>query len=127
MTEMSSLGVLIVEDVDELRTLFATLLEMEGYVVYQAADGVQGLESLKANAAAIKMVITDLNLPKGGGLELIGKARTLNPAVKIIGTSGLSGDHVRKMVLEAGAHAFLPKPFRAKDALLTVRQVMEQS
>lgn len=126
MVDPAAPGVLIVEDVDELRTLFATLLELEGYRVFQASDGFQGLESLKANGADIKMVITDLNLPRGGGIELIGKARILNPAVKIIGTSGLSGDRVRQMVMDAGAHAFIPKPFQAKDALLTVRQVMEQ-
>jgi CheY-like chemotaxis protein len=126
MGHSASPGVLLVEDVDELRTLFAALLELEGYRVFQAADGLQGLESLQANAAEIKMVITDLNLPRGGGIELIGKARSLNPTVKIIGTSGLSSDQVRDMVLSAGAHAFLPKPFQAKDALLTVKQIMEQ-
>jgi CheY-like chemotaxis protein len=59
-----------------------------------------------------------------GGIDLIGKARTMNPSVKIIGTSGLSSDQVQEMVLRAGAHAFLPKPFQAKDALEAVRNIL---
>jgi two-component system, cell cycle sensor histidine kinase and response regulator CckA len=122
----SDKGVLIVEDEEELRTLFAVLLEMEGYQVFQAEDGRQGLEFFQKNVHDIKLIIADLNLPRMGGIDLIGKARALNPAVKIIGTSGLSSDHVQDMVLRAGAQAFLPKPFQAKEALQTVRNVIDR-
>jgi two-component system, cell cycle sensor histidine kinase and response regulator CckA len=125
MHATSDKGVLIVEDEEELRSLFAVLLEMEGYRVFQAQDGRQGLDFLQKNLSDIKLIIADLNLPKMGGIDLIGKARILNPSVKIIGTSGLSSDQVQEMVLRAGAQAFLPKPFQAKEALQTVRNVIE--
>ena len=121
----SELGVLIVEDEQELRTLFAVLLEMEGYQVFQAEDGHQGLESLQSNMASIDMIIADLNLPKLGGIDLIVKALALKPVLKIIGTSGLSSDQVQGMVMRAGAHAFLPKPFQANEALQTVRDIFD--
>ncbi len=117
-------GVLIVEDEQELRNLFAVLLEMEGYVVVQAEDGREGLEYLQSHANSVDLIIADLNLPRMGGIDLIGRARSLNPTVKIIGTSGLSSDQVQEMVLKAGANAFLAKPFQANDAIQTVRRVI---
>ena len=77
----SGRGVLIVEDEQELRSLFAVLLEMEGYRVFQAEDGRQGLEFLQSNLDSINLIIADLNLPRMGGIDLIGRARTMNPAV----------------------------------------------
>ncbi|MCC6397506.1 MAG: response regulator [Bacteroidetes bacterium] len=126
---MASAGdgsVLIVEDEQELRGLFALLLELEGFTVYQANDGKQGLEVLKAHAGDIGLLITDLNLPKLAGVDLIGHARTLNPAVKIVGTSGMSGSAVRDMVLKAGADEFLPKPFQPQDAIRRLKAMLGQ-
>ncbi len=119
-------SVLIVEDEQELRSLFALLLEMEGFTVYQANDGKQGLEVLKAHAGDIGLLITDLNLPKLAGVDLIGHARTLNPAVKIVGTSGMGGNKVRDMVLKAGADEFLPKPFQPQDAIRRLKAILGQ-
>jgi len=119
-------SVLIVEDEQELRSLFALLLEMEGFTVYQANDGKQGLEVLKAHAGDIGLLITDLNLPKLAGVDLIGHARTLNPAVKIVGTSGMGGSTVRDMVLKAGADEFLPKPFQPQDAIRRLKAILGQ-
>ena len=72
------------------------------------------------------MVITDLNLPKVGGVDLINQARKLNPAVKIVGTSGMSGDKVREMVMRAGADDFIPKPFQAQEAIRKLKAILDQ-
>lgn len=117
-------GVLIVEDEEELRNLFAILLEMEGFTVFQANDGSKGLEMLQEHAEEIRLLITDLNLPRVGGVDLISKARTLNPGIKIVGTSGMSGESVRLMVMKAGADDFLPKPFQPKEAISKLRAIL---
>jgi DNA-binding response OmpR family regulator len=126
MASTAGASILIVEDEAELRNLFALILEMEGFTVLQAADGQKGLEILKGYAGTIRMVITDLNLPKVGGVDLINQARKLNPSVKIVGTSGMSGDKVREMVMRAGADDFIPKPFQAQEAIRKLKAILDQ-
>jgi two-component system cell cycle sensor histidine kinase/response regulator CckA len=119
-------SILIVEDEQELRNLFSLILEMEGFSVLQAADGEKGLELLRSHPGSIRMMITDLNLPKIGGVDLISQARALNPTVKIVGTSGMSGSAVRDMVMKAGADDFIPKPFQAQDAIRKLKAMLGQ-
>lgn len=126
MASSAGASILIVEDEAELRNLFALILEMEGFTVLQAADGQKGLEILTAHPGPIRMVITDLNLPKVGGMDLINQARALYPGVKIVGTSGMAGDKVREMVMRAGADDFIPKPFQAQDAIRKLKAILDQ-
>jgi DNA-binding response OmpR family regulator len=124
MATKGGVSILIVEDEQELRSLFSLILEMEGFSVLQAEDGERGLEILRTHPGSIRMMITDLNLPKIGGVDLINQARALNPAVKIVGTSGMSGAAVREMVMKAGADDFIPKPFQAKDAIRKLKAML---
>ena len=118
-------GVLIVEDEKELRALYALLLEGEDFTVFQAQDGQSALEVLQSHAQDIRLVITDLGIPRIGGVDLIVRARLLIPAVKIIGTSGLGGTKVKEIVMQAGADAFIPKPCSIQEVLMTVHDVMK--
>jgi DNA-binding response OmpR family regulator len=113
--ERNVTGVLVVEDDNELRTLFSLLLESEGFTVYQADDGQVALDVLAAHPGGIQMVITDLGLPGIGGVDLIKKVRSVDAHVRIIGTSGYGAKNVREMVLAAGADEFFPKPFSVVD------------
>lgn len=126
MASAAGASILIVEDEAELRSLFSIILEMEGFTVLQAADGQKGLDILTAHPGDIAMLITDLNLPKVAGVDLINQARRLNPAVKIVGTSGMGGEKVRDMVMRAGADDFIPKPFQAQDAIRTLKALLGQ-
>jgi two-component system cell cycle sensor histidine kinase/response regulator CckA len=120
-------AVLLIEDEEELRTLFAMLLEMEHFTVYQAPDGLRALELLEAHGDAIRLVISDLSLPRLGGTELISKIRSRRPTVKLIGTSGLGEEGIPEQVLAAGANAFLPKPFHPQEAIKKVKEVLRES
>jgi DNA-binding response OmpR family regulator len=124
MADKAAGGVLIVEDEQELRHLFAILLEMEGFKVLQANDGSQGLELLHKHAGEVRLLITDLNLPRVAGMDLISKARALNPAIKIVGTSGMSGTAVHDMVIKAGADAFIAKPFQPSEAIAKLKAIL---
>jgi len=126
MPDTSLGGVLIVEDESELRSLLAMVLEEEDLTVFQARDGQGAAETLRERSADIAMIITDLGLPRLGGFELIALARALNPDIRIIGTSGMSGGKIREMTMAAGAEAFLAKPFSVKDMLDTVRRVLNR-
>jgi DNA-binding response OmpR family regulator len=118
-------SILIVEDEAELRSLFAILLEMEGFTVFQASDGLKGLELLQTHASQVTMMITDLNLPQVGGIDLISRARALNSTIKIVGTSGMSGKAVQDMVIKAGADEFLAKPFQPAEAIAKLKAILQ--
>ncbi len=125
MADHAGKGVLIVEDEQELRQLFAILLEMEGFSVLQADDGKQGLELLEKHAAEVGLLITDLNLPRVAGMDLIARARLLNPSIKIVGTSGMSGKTVHDMVIKAGADDFIAKPFKPSEAIAKLKAMLQ--
>jgi DNA-binding response OmpR family regulator len=127
MPDPRSKGILLVEDEAELRSLFATLLQMERFTVFEADDGDSGLELLEEHRDEIDLVITDLNLPRLGGVELIGRVRSVKPTVKVIGTSGIGGADITKIVRDAGADAFMPKPFAPQEAIKTVRDMLSTS
>ena len=92
MADRAGKGVLIVEDEQELRKLFAILLEMEGFSVLQANDGKQGLELLEKHAAEVGLLITDLNLPRVAGMDRDCPCPDIEPLIKIVGTSGIRAE-----------------------------------
>jgi DNA-binding response OmpR family regulator len=125
MPDAYSQSILIVEDEQELRNLFAILLEMEGFKVFQASDGKQGLELLKEHVGELKLLVTDLNMPQVAGMDLISRARALNPSIKIVGTSGMGGKAVQEMVIKAGADAFIAKPFQPSEAIAKLKAILK--
>jgi DNA-binding response OmpR family regulator len=115
-------GVLIVEDDDELRSLFSMMFEIENFRVFQASAGDLGLQTLDEHKASIDVMITDLGLPGIEGVDLIARAKATKPTIRIIGTSGLGAKNVREMVLRAGADEFFAKPFLPVDIVRLVKE-----
>lgn len=101
--------VLIVDDEPELCDLVSMQLEIWGYRVLTAEDGRSAFTLFEQNAPAL--VISDLRMPNGGGVELLERIRTSQrPATPVILMSGFSDDDTT--MAELGATAFLSKPFR---------------
>ena len=121
MAESVRRGVLVVEDDRELRQLFGLMLMAADFEVFEAEDGLAGLQALEDHPGSIDVVLTDLGLPGLGGVELISRVRAARPAVKIIGTSGFGSGNVRELVLNAGADEFFPKPFSMGDVIEKVK------
>jgi two-component system cell cycle sensor histidine kinase/response regulator CckA len=97
---------------------------MEHFTVFQAFDGMTALEVFSAHQDEIDLVVTDLGLPRMGGVELIAKVRQMKPSVKIIGASGFGRNNVREEVMDAGADEFLPKPYITSDLLILVKKLL---
>ena len=127
MADAQPNSVLIAEDEDEVRNLLALVLELEQFTVYKASDGEQALEIMTANKDDIDVLITDLGLPKLGGIELIEKVRTLKPTIKIIGASGYSRANVREEVLAAGADEFKAKPYVTDELIQTIKKLLNRT
>jgi DNA-binding response OmpR family regulator len=119
--------VVISEDEDEIRRLLAVMFESEGYVVYQAIDGVEALEHVRAHVDDLVLLVTDLGLPRLGGLELIRECRNLLPDLPVIAASGYGHLNVRSELRNIGVEDFFPKPFSPIELLETAHRLLKKS
>ncbi|MBI2511736.1 MAG: response regulator [Opitutae bacterium] len=111
--------VLVVEDEPEVRTLVQRVLQQQGYRVVAAENGAEARRWLDDPPFAheLRVIVTDMIMPRIGGRELVEHVRQRLPHVRILVMSGFSSGGKNH---EAIGDAFLLKPFR-HDALL--RQV----
>jgi CheY-like chemotaxis protein len=117
--------ILVVEDETSLRTLLTELLQMHGYTVITATDGIEALEIYTARQSMIAVVISDMGLPRLSGEELVMKIKELNPCARIIIATGYLEPHQRSKLLLAGVKAFVPKPYHGTSLLRTMREVLD--
>ena len=118
--------VLVVEDEEQIRNLARRVLEQLGYVVLEAVDGVHGLTVYQEEQQRIAAVILDLTMPKKSGLEVLATLRRLNPAVRVILSSGYSAAAQKLDLPRLGVMAFLQKPYVPNELARTLRNVLDQ-
>lgn len=105
-------SVLVVEDNLPLAQFIKILLEKWGKVVTLANDGVEGADWLKQRK--FDAVITDLDMPRRTGLEVLADLRRLHPGTRAIVMSGdwvVEGTDCRSLASSLGIRACLTKPF----------------
>jgi PAS domain S-box-containing protein len=116
--------VLLVEDEPSLRRLACRILESNGYRVIEAADGAEALEVAAAFDDPIDALVTDVVMPRLGGIELARRLRRDRPEVGLLFMSGYPDDRAR------GAEGFPPgatvieKPFRSNAFLAKLRAAL---
>jgi signal transduction histidine kinase/CheY-like chemotaxis protein len=108
--------VLIAEDERALRRLAATVLGQAGYRTLEAADGQQALDMFTVHANKIVMVVTDVVMPRMGGIELSKRLRRSRPELPILFVTGYV-DQSESLHDSAAGTPVLLKPF-SPDALL---------
>ena len=118
--------ILVVDDEPTIRTLLAhTLRTVPSYDVLEAGDGVAAQEALQATGA--DLVITDLKMPRMGGLELMQWAQQKGMDVSWIILSGQGTFDDATRAVHLGAFDFLTKPLSVMDSLLvSVRNAIQQ-
>ncbi len=110
--------ILVVEDEKEIRRFVRMSLELEGFAVFEA-DGVRrGL--IEAASRRPDLVVLDLGLPDGDGLDLIRDLRTWSQA-PILVLSARTTEDDKIAALDAGADDYLVKPFGTGELLARVR------
>ncbi len=119
-------SILLIDDSATIRHSVSYILEQEGYQLFEAADGLDGLKQLGA-AAKLDLVITDINMPNMDGISFIKKAREI-PKYKsipiLILTTESQGSKMNEG-MEAGATGWIVKPFSAEKLLAVVKKVTE--
>jgi chemosensory pili system protein ChpA (sensor histidine kinase/response regulator) len=116
---------LIVDDSISVRRFVANTLEKNNYDTILASDGINALEELKEKSFDI--VITDLEMPKMHGYELIEKIRKQKKLkdLPIVILTGRAGKKHKDMGIKLGANAFIVKPFKDNDLLSTLNKFID--
>jgi DNA-binding NtrC family response regulator len=106
---MSANTILLIDDEEMLRLAVARTLELEGYPVLQAPTAYAGLQLLADHAADISVILSDVKLPDGRGLDLLPRYRALAPLAEVVLMTayGTIADGVRAM--REGAFDYLAK------------------
>ncbi len=118
--------VLLVEDDPAVRTLTAKMLRAQGYEVLDVENGTAALALIDSSAdPAIDLLLTDLVMPRLGGLELIEQLQQRRPAVRVLLMSGHIDSPVLMNGLTEHGIAWLQKPFTTSTLLSKVRAVLD--
>jgi PAS domain S-box-containing protein len=116
--------VLVVDDQEPVRKVARSMLERFGYTVLTARDGVEAVEIFKQHHEAIRLVISDLSMPRMNGWETLSALRTLRPDIPVILASGYDEARAMASKTEEQPQAFLPKPFMMQTLKQTLEQVL---
>ena len=118
--------ILLVDDEELLREVGTEMLKRFGYTILLASDGEGALDLYREKGADISLVILDLIMPGMGGEKCLGEILKLNPRAKVVIASGYSINSRAKNALNAGARAFIKKPYEVNEMLRVVREVLDQ-
>jgi len=117
--------ILLVEDKESLRRVLRLTLEHAGYSVTEAADAREA--SNQITRVPHKIVLTDLRMPNGSGLDVLRAAKTADSDVPVIVMTAYGSIDEAVQAMKDGAHDFLQKPVDSNHLLLLVERALEQS
>src|SRR4051812_5387231 len=119
---MARSTLLVIDDEPNILTTVRRALEIEGYAVEVAGNGVNGLAKLADND--IDLVLLDVMMPGESGLEVLPKIRVASPETVVVMMSGNATIETAVSATKAGAHDFIEKPLSGDKLLLTVQNAL---
>jgi DNA-binding response OmpR family regulator len=118
--------ILVAEDNQEVRKLTKEILTRKGYSVIEALDGEQAIQKFLDQQETIDLILLDVVMPKKNGKEVYEEIIKVKPKVKVIFTSGYTGDVVIDKGIHEEAMDFIAKPLSVRDLLLKIREVLDR-
>jgi two-component system response regulator HydG len=116
--------ILVVDDEPELSRALSKLLSRNGYHVLTAGNGEEGLAILRQQE--IHLVLSDLQMPKMGGLDLLKAAQVIAPNTEFVIITGHGTIETAVDAMRTGAYDFIEKPFSITTTLKVVRKALEK-
>lgn len=119
--------ILLVDDEETLRALGKEILEILGFTVLLAEDGVQALEVYRRHGEDIVCVILDLTMPHMDGEQAFRELRQMDRDVKVIIASGYSESDIKEKFLGKGLAGVLQKPYKLTDLQHLLRSIIQEA
>jgi len=117
--------ILVVDDEASILTMTSQTLQAFGYRVLTAKDGADAVAIYAQHRNDIAVVLTDMMMPIMDGLAMMKILKRINPAVKIVGSSGLHANS--GVAKEGGINHFLPKPYSPEILLNIMRTILDEA
>lgn len=117
--------ILVIEDEKSLRDMMEEFLISNGYKVITATNGEEAITIYKQNIDEIKLVFSDIGLPKIDGFSLFKNMNAINPEVKTILTSGFIDSSKKSEIINAGVKDFMQKPYHPEEVLRKIRKILD--
>ena len=117
---------LVVEDEPAVRHLARGVLEAQGYEVLSASNGQEALQVVRQHKGApILLVVTDVIMPLMGGKVMAEWLKTTDPDLRILFTSGYTGDVLAQQGMQDATVEFLAKPYTPTSLVRKVRELLD--
>ncbi|MBF0366499.1 MAG: response regulator [Oligoflexia bacterium] len=115
---------LIIDDEPELAKLLQSFFQGEKYEVFAATDGEEGLNIIKNNK--IDLMVTDVNLGKLTGIEVLKQAKSFCSDIEAIMVTGHSSADLAIAAIRAGASDYIAKPINLEELTFSVNKTIER-
>lgn len=121
---MNMCRILVVDDEESIREFFEIMLKREGYEVLTAANGREGLETLKKHQ--VDLVISDIQMPEMSGLEMLTSVKELDPETLFIMITAFGSTETAVEAMKLGAYDYVQKPFKIDEVKIIIKQALEK-
>src|SRR3990172_3943137 len=115
--------VLVADDDAAIRSLLRQVLQDEGYVVQEAATGVEVVDKVKENGP--DLVIMDVRMPELDGIEALSRVKATSPKTSVLIMTAFGSSNAAIRAMELGAFDYVTKPFELDKINYTVSKVFE--
>lgn len=116
--------ILVVDDEKFIRDILADFLGLEGYVVRTAQDGMAALNEL--HKARYDLVISDLKMPRMGGIELLEEVPKVSPSTLTVIMTGFGTVETAIDAMKRGAYDYVLKPFKMEEVIHIVQRGIDK-
>jgi PAS domain S-box-containing protein len=122
---MGTETILLVDDEKMVLEVNREMLESLGYRVYAAESGQEALSVYREKQQEIDLVLLDMIMPGISGGETFDHLREINPAARVLLSSGYSINGEAKIIMERGCNGFIQKPFQFEKLSGKVREILD--
>jgi DNA-binding NtrC family response regulator len=119
---MARENVLVVDDEPDMRDALTAALRRDGLCISTAANGIEALE--KVQAQSFDLIVTDVRMPRMGGLALLQELKRTFPSIPVIMMTGYGRIEDAVEAMKAGAFDYLLKPFSLEDLKAVVTKAL---
>jgi two-component system response regulator PilR (NtrC family) len=116
--------ILVVDDEQSMQELLGIMLRREGFEVLLAGSRATAAAALAKDP--VDMVITDIRLPDGDGIEILRHVKAASPDTVVIVMTAFGSTEAAVGAMKLGAHDYLTKPFDVEELKIVVRNALEK-
>ena len=118
--------ILLVDDEEIVIGVGRQMLEKLGFSVLTAKNGKEALDIYRNNQNEIDLIVLDMILPDKGAADIYDELQSINPALKVLLSSGYGADQQTSELLSRGCNGFIQKPFNMQSLAGKISDILNK-